>query len=58
MLAEVEDVEAVIDNDRALILDTRSEGEHTGEELKSGAERKDCIPASVWIEWTEKLKCR
>jgi thiosulfate/3-mercaptopyruvate sulfurtransferase len=53
MLAEVEDVEAAIDNDRALILDTRSEGEHTGEELKSGAERKDCIPASVWIEWTE-----
>ena len=55
MLAECEDVQAAIDNDQALIIDTRSEGEHTGEELKSGAERKGCIPASVWIEWTEAL---
>lgn len=55
MLAETEDVEAAIDDDKALILDTRSEGEHTGEELKKGAERKGCIPNSVWIEWTENL---
>ncbi|CCU80156.1 Thiosulfate sulfurtransferase, rhodanese [Halanaerobium saccharolyticum subsp. saccharolyticum DSM 6643] len=55
MLATMEDVEAAIDNDNALILDTRSEGEHTGADLKSGAERKGCIPKSVWIEWTEAL---
>lgn len=55
MLADLEDVEAAVDNEAALILDTRSEEEHTGESLKSGAERKGCIPASVWIEWTEAL---
>ena len=55
MLAECDDVEAAIGNEAALILDTRSEGEHTGEQLKSGAERKGCIPESVWIEWTEAL---
>ncbi|MFW6001672.1 MAG: sulfurtransferase [Halanaerobium sp.] len=55
MLADSDDVQAAIDNEDALILDTRSEGEHTGEELKSGAERKGCIPESVWIEWTENL---
>jgi len=55
MLATIEDVQSAIDNDKALILDTRSEEEHTGEQLKSGAERKGCIPGSVWIEWTEAL---
>jgi thiosulfate/3-mercaptopyruvate sulfurtransferase len=55
MLAELEDVQTAIDNDNALIIDTRSEEEHTGESLKSGAERKGCIPASVWIEWTNNL---
>lgn len=55
MLAELEDVEEAVADDSALILDTRSEEEHTGESLKSGAERKGCIPASVWIEWTEAL---
>lgn len=55
MLATREDVQAAVNNENALILDTRSEGEHTGADLKSGAERKGCIPASVWIEWTEAL---
>jgi len=55
MLAECQDVQSAIDNEEALIIDTRSEAEHTGEKLKSGAERKGCIPASVWIEWTEAL---
>ncbi|RAK08629.1 thiosulfate/3-mercaptopyruvate sulfurtransferase [Halanaerobium saccharolyticum] len=55
MLATTEDVEAAIDNETALVLDTRSEGEHTGADLKSGAARKGCIPGSVWIEWTEAL---
>ncbi len=55
MLATLEDVQAAIDNEKALILDTRSEGEHTGADLKGGAERKGCIPKSVWIEWTEAL---
>jgi len=49
MLATIEDVQSAIDNDKALILDTRSEEEHTGEQLKSGAERKGCIPGSVWM---------
>jgi thiosulfate/3-mercaptopyruvate sulfurtransferase len=55
MLATLEGVQAAIENDNAVILDTRSKGEHTGAELKSGAERKGCIPKSVWIEWTEAL---
>lgn len=55
MLADCDDVQAAIGDENALILDTRSEGEHTGEELKSGAERKGCIPESVWIEWTDNL---
>lgn len=55
MLATRGDVQAAVNNENALILDTRSEGEHTGADLKSGAERKGCIPASVWIEWTEAL---
>jgi len=55
MLAELEDVETAVNDDSALILDTRSEEEHTGESLKSGAERKGCIPSSVWIEWSNAL---
>ncbi|SJZ37482.1 rhodanese-like domain-containing protein [Selenihalanaerobacter shriftii] len=50
-LATVEDVKKAIDDKNTVILDTRSEGEYTGAELKKGAERKGRIPTATWIEW-------
>ena len=55
LLATVEDVKANLDNDQAVILDTRSEGEYTGESLKSGAKRKGRIPGAPWIEWSNAI---
>lgn len=53
LLATVDDVIAAMDDENTVILDTRSWGEHTGEQLKKGASRKGRIPGSVWIEWKE-----
>lgn len=52
-LATLEDVKAAIDDPNVVILDTRSIGESTGEDLKSGAFRKGRIPSSVWIEYKQ-----
>jgi thiosulfate/3-mercaptopyruvate sulfurtransferase len=54
-LATLEDVKAAIDDPNVIILDTRSEKEMTGEDLKKGAYRKGRIPASVWIEYKKAL---
>ncbi|MEW9095920.1 MAG: sulfurtransferase [Clostridiaceae bacterium] len=50
-LAILEDVKAAKDNKDVVILDTRSEGEATGKDLKKGAFRKGRIPGSVWLEY-------
>lgn len=54
-LATLEDVKAAIDDPNVVILDTRSIGEATGEDLKSGAYRKGRIPSGVWIEYSEAI---
>lgn len=55
MLASVEDVQAAIEDDDTIILDTRSIAEHTGEETKSGAVRAGRIPSPYFVEWTKVL---
>ncbi|MDK2918194.1 MAG: thiosulfate/3-mercaptopyruvate sulfurtransferase [Candidatus Petromonas sp.] len=54
-LATLEDVKAAIDDPNVVILDTRSIGEATGKDLKSGAYRKGRIPSSIWIEYKEAI---
>ena len=55
LLSHKEDVLAAIEDDSVIIHDTRAEEEHTGEILKSGAERKGKVPTSIWLEWDETL---
>lgn len=55
MLADMETVLAAIDDDRYIILDTRSLDEATGATTLSGAARPGRIPNSVWIEFKENL---
>ncbi len=54
-IATLEDVIAAVDDPNVVILDTRTFGEMTGEDLKNGAFRKGRIPSAVWLEWKETL---
>lgn len=53
LLADVEDVRDAIDDQDTIILDTRSEAEHTGESTKAGADRGGRIPSPYFVEWKE-----
>jgi thiosulfate/3-mercaptopyruvate sulfurtransferase len=52
-LATVEDVLRAIDDPGAVIVDTRSEGEHTGAVVR--AARGGAIPGAVHLEWLRNL---
>jgi thiosulfate/3-mercaptopyruvate sulfurtransferase len=52
-LATVTDVAARLRNAAAVIVDARSEGEHTGEIVR--AARGGAIPGAVHLEWTQNL---
>lgn len=56
ILAEKEEVLAFIGDASAVIVDTRSQAEHTGAQVASGAGKGGRIPGSVWIEWTDAVK--
>jgi thiosulfate/3-mercaptopyruvate sulfurtransferase len=53
VLATADDVLRALDQKDAIILDTRSEGEHFGTMIR--AARGGAIPHSVHIEWTDNL---
>ena len=53
LLATVDDVQARLNAPSSVIVDTRSEGEHTGEIVR--AARGGAIPGAVHLEWTENL---
>ena len=52
LLADLKDVKSVLTNQDAVILDVRSQAEATGQQRKSGAQRKGRIPHSQWLEYT------
>ncbi len=52
-LATVEDVLAALERKDAVIVDTRSHAEHTGQLVR--AARGGAIPGSVHLEWTRNL---
>ncbi|MCG8478680.1 MAG: sulfurtransferase [Spirochaetales bacterium] len=54
-VATVADVIAAQDDPNVVLLDTRSIGEFTGEDMKSGAVRAGRIPGSVWLEYKASL---
>jgi len=53
VLATVDDVLRSLDRKEVAILDTRSEGEHLGTQVR--AARGGSIPRSIHIEWTDNL---
>ncbi|KUO51642.1 MAG: hypothetical protein APF76_13445 [Desulfitibacter sp. BRH_c19] len=53
--ATLDEVKDAVDSGDVVIIDTRAEGEYTGEELKSGAFRQGRLPGVVWIEWNQNL---
>jgi thiosulfate/3-mercaptopyruvate sulfurtransferase len=53
LLATVEDVQNRLDSSDAVIVDTRSEGEHTGQIVR--AARGGAIPGAIHLEWTNNL---
>lgn len=57
-LITFEDLKKNLNNKEYAIIDTRSEGEHLGKELKKGAFLEGTIPNSVWIEWTQTLDAK
>lgn len=54
-LATKEDVLELQSQANGFILDTRSEKEFTGEEMKNGAFRAGHIPSAVWIDYCKAL---
>jgi len=53
VLATVDDVLRSLDRKEIAILDTRSEGEHLGTQVR--AARGGSIPGSIHVEWTDNL---
>src|SRR5262245_10410951 len=53
LLATVEDVQSKLGNPAALIVDTRSDAEYTGQLVRS--KRGGAIPGAVHLEWTNNL---
>ena len=53
LLSEVDDVRAAIDDEKIIILDTRSAEEHAGE--SDMGSRSGRIPSPYFVEWTEPL---
>jgi thiosulfate/3-mercaptopyruvate sulfurtransferase len=53
LLATAEDVLAVLQSRNSVIVDTRSDGEYTGEIIRSA--RGGAIPGAVHLEWTHNL---
>jgi thiosulfate/3-mercaptopyruvate sulfurtransferase len=53
LLATVDDVVAALNNPSAVIVDTRTDGEHTGQTVR--AARGGAIPGAVHLEWTNNL---
>lgn len=56
LLATKEMVEAALSDDHIMILDTRSEIEFTGGEMKSGAFRAGHIPGALWIDYCRAIE--
>ncbi|MBM7573716.1 sulfurtransferase [Aquibacillus albus] len=54
LVCDLETVEASLDDDNVIMLDTRSEEEYTGENLR--AERGGHVPNAVHIEWSEAVE--
>ncbi|MCL6270298.1 sulfurtransferase [Sansalvadorimonas sp. 2012CJ34-2] len=54
-LASLDDVQRALETGDAIILDTRSIKEFTGESMKSGAFRAGRIPHSVFVEYKKAL---
>ena len=52
-LATVEEVRANLSNPSVVIVDTRSDGEYTGQVVRSA--RGGAIPGAVHLEWTNNL---
>src|SRR5690242_1488836 len=53
LLATVDDVLGKLDDKSAVIVDTRSDGEYTGQVVRS--KRGGAIPGAVHLEWTNNL---
>ncbi|MFN2341400.1 MAG: sulfurtransferase [Halanaerobium sp.] len=53
LLAAVEDVRDAVDDQDTIILDTRTEAEHTAETTKAGADRAGRIPSPYYLEWND-----
>jgi thiosulfate/3-mercaptopyruvate sulfurtransferase len=56
LLATVDDVQARLNSPGAVIVDTRSDGEYTGEIVR--AARGGAIPGAVHLEWTNNLDAK
>jgi len=54
-LASKEDILEMQSQGKGFILDTRSEKEFTGEEMKNGAFRAGHIPSAVWVDYCKAL---
>lgn len=53
LLATVEDVQSSLGKASAVIIDTRTDGEYTGQTIR--AKRGGAIPGAVHLEWTKNL---
>jgi thiosulfate/3-mercaptopyruvate sulfurtransferase len=53
LLATVEDVESRLHSEDSVIVDTRSDGEYTGQVVR--AARGGAIPGAIHLEWTNNL---
>ncbi|MFG6117971.1 rhodanese-like domain-containing protein [Thalassobacillus sp. B23F22_16] len=52
-MCDIETLQSSVDDENVVILDTRSEAEYTGEEVR--AERGGHVPNAVHIEWSEAI---
>jgi thiosulfate/3-mercaptopyruvate sulfurtransferase len=56
LLATAEDVLSKLNNSNAVIVDTRSDGEYTGQVVRS--KRGGAVPGAVHLEWTNNLDAK
>ena len=55
LLADLSDIKSVLTNQDVVILDVRNKAEATGQQRRSGVQRKGRIPHSLWLEFTNTM---
>ena len=56
ILAEKDEILSLLGKDSVVIVDARSQAEHTGAQVASGSAKGGRIPGSIWVEWTQAMK--